>query len=29
MIVEMEGLEEHTVGDYIKKYKVNGLKGLA
>ncbi|QAA35314.1 IS630 family transposase [Clostridium manihotivorum] len=29
VIAEMEGLEEHAVGSYIKKYKVNGLEGLA
>jgi transposase len=28
-IAEMEGLEEHAVGSYIKKYKSNGLQGLA
>jgi len=27
-IAEMEGLEEHSVGIYIKKYKINGLEGL-
>lgn len=29
VIAEMEGLEEHAVGSYIKKYKSNGLEGLA
>lgn len=28
IIAEMEGLEEHAVGSYIKKYKSNGLEGL-
>ena len=28
-IAEMEGLEEHAVGSYIKKYKTKGLDGLA
>ena len=27
-IAEMEGLESHAVGNYIKNYKVNGLIGL-
>ena len=27
-IAEMEGLEEHAVGSYIKKYKAKGLEGL-
>lgn len=29
IIAEMEGLEEHAVGNYIKKYKDSGLEGLA
>lgn len=29
IIAEMEGLEEHAVGSYIKKYKTNGLEGLS
>lgn len=29
VIAKMEGLEEHAVGSYIKKYKSNGLEGLA
>ncbi len=29
IIAEMEGLEEHAVGGYIKKYKSKGLDGLA
>lgn len=29
IIVEMEGLEEHAVSSYIKKYKSQGLEGLA
>jgi transposase len=27
-IAEMEGLEPHAVGNYIKSYKLNGLEGL-
>lgn len=27
-IAEMEGLEPHAVGNYIKNYKLNGLAGL-
>lgn len=27
-IAEMENLDEHTVGIYIKNYKLNGLAGL-